>query len=112
MCSSEWDEFLKAYNEKKKLEEYQEHRVLPRPKTTKLSVFLYGVLLFALLGVGCLPFTVCAFDPLLKIALSVAYIAAMIEAYGRFFCNKARRMLSALCKGRNTQKMQMYSVLL
>ena len=41
MDSLAWEEYLKTYNEQKRLEAYQQNRVLVKPNTTKLTVALY-----------------------------------------------------------------------
>ena len=79
-----WEEFLESYNKKIELEEYQEHRVLPRPKTTKMVVaaYLAGVLILLIgggVGVFSLPWPIWCSG-----LLYLLYIVAIAETYGRF----------------------------
>lgn len=84
MGSPEWQAYLQAYHEQQRLERYQQERVLPRPKTTKLTVVLYVAGLLAMLFGGAV--TLLAASPLpmwLNVLLSVLYIICVAELYGR-----------------------------
>lgn len=82
----QYNEYLKKFWEQRRLEEYQQNRVLPKPKTTKLTVIFYSLLLFLLLGIVFVFFPY--FNLLLKIVVSVTYITTVIETYGRFLAIK------------------------
>ena len=88
MYSLTYDEFLKKFWEQKRLEEYQQRRILVRPKTTKLSVVLYGILLLLLLLPILILFVFGVYSLFLEIFISTVYIIMVIETYGRFFAIK------------------------
>ena len=84
----QYNEYLKKYWEQKRLEEYQQRRNLVRPKTTKIHVVLYCVLLLVLLLAVLMLFVFFDYSLLLKLLISLAYIVMVIETYGRFLAIK------------------------
>jgi len=88
MSRKEWDKYLKYYNEQKRLEEYQQKRKLSRPKTTKLSIAIYTILLLIILIGGIRLFLLSVFSPWGNILIFIGYIICIIELYGRFFAIK------------------------
>ena len=88
MNNPQYDEYLKAFWEQKRLEEYQQQRVLVRPDTTKATVSFYFVLLFVLLGIAFVPFAFLSFSLTVRIAVFAICSVAVVEAYGRFLAIK------------------------
>lgn len=84
MSHSAWEAHLKAFHEQKRLEEYQQNRVLPRPKTTRLTVVCYVlVLIVVALSGGWMLFGLAPFSIWTKILLSTVFFALLVETYGR-----------------------------
>lgn len=84
MSSPEWQAYLCAYYEQKRLERYQQERVLPKPKTTKLTVVLYVAgLLVMLFGGIVMLLAVSALVMWLNALISMLYVICVAETYGR-----------------------------
>lgn len=88
MDSLEYNGYLEKFWEQKKLEEYQHHRSLVRPKTTKVEVGLYCALLFVLLLAVLLLIVYFNCSLLLKLLIAVVCIIIVLETYGRFLAIK------------------------
>lgn len=84
-----FDEYLNAYNEQIRLEKYQQERILPRPKTTKLTVALYVVLLLVII-LSCVLILLSVFSLVwwMNILISVLYIVCISETYVRLLLIK------------------------
>lgn len=84
-----FDEYLNAYNEQIRLEKYQQERILPRPKTTKLTVALYVVLLLVII-LSCVLILLSVFSLVwwMNIFISVLYIVCISETYVRLLLIK------------------------
>ncbi len=89
MSSMQWEEYLKYYNEQKRLEEYQQKRKLPRPKTTKITVVLHVALFFMILLIFLMLIDLFDFEIWISIVASSIYIVGVIEFYGRFIVIKS-----------------------
>lgn len=89
MSFAQWEEYLKSYHEQKRLEKYQQERVLYRPKTTKLTIAIYSVLLLVIiLGFVIGLFIFSSLDVWLNIVALVIFMIAMLESYGRLLAIK------------------------
>jgi putative component of membrane protein insertase Oxa1/YidC/SpoIIIJ protein YidD len=89
MGSLQWEEYLKVFAEQKRLEAYQQNRVLTKPKTTKITVSIHLVALLMIIVVCSIGFFV--FSTLaiwVNVMLLMACIAFAIETYGRFVAIK------------------------
>ena len=84
-----FDEYLNAYNEQIRLEKYQQERILPRPKTTKLTVALYVVLLLVII-LSCVLILLSVFSLVwwMNILISLLYIVCISETYVRLLLIK------------------------
>lgn len=89
MSSPQWQAYLQTYYEQRRLEKYQQERELPQPKTTKLTVTVYVVLLLVILtGFAVLLFVI---SPLVPWANTLAFALCTIcvtESYGRLLAIK------------------------
>lgn len=84
MDFSEWQAYLQAYEEQKKLEKYQQERALPKPNTTKGTVALYTVLLLVMLiGFHVLIWGLLSLELWLNILVSMLFLICIAEFYGR-----------------------------
>jgi len=84
MAFLEWQAYLQAYQEQKRLEKYQQERVLPKPATTKGTVVLYTALLLMILTAfyGML-WGLLSLKLWLQILVSVLFMICITEFYGR-----------------------------
>ena len=87
MSSPEWQDYLRAYEEQKRLEQYQQERILPKPKTTKFVLALYIVL--------CLWIVLVFFAALFLVCLAESYGRLMaikvVECYQYYTKEEIRR---------------------
>ncbi len=84
MISLEWEEYLKFYDEQKRLEEYQKTRPLKRPKTTKLTAALHLAALIVL--VFGFTFFLLFFSPLklwMNVIILNLYLLIIAETYAK-----------------------------
>lgn len=82
---SNWETYLQAYREQKRLEEYQQKRVLPRPNTTKLMVVGYSALYLALMALGTKAlWMLLSMNLLMKVVGLLIFVVLFTEIYGRF----------------------------
>lgn len=89
MGTSQWEIFLQAYYEKERLEDYQKNRVLARPKTTKVTVAVYLIILLAIiLGGGLGIFGSTSLAGWAKLLIFVLYMIGIAETYGRLVAIK------------------------
>lgn len=89
MSSSAWQTHLDAYFEQLRLEEFQKTRKLPRPKTTKLTIALYVLLL--LVAIVSFIFILVVFSPYgnaTKLSIGAVFIVCVAETYGRLLAVK------------------------
>lgn len=85
----QWEQYFNAFYEQEKLEKYQKTRVLARPKTTKMTVFLYAMgLLILLAGVGIGLFVCLPLRWWENFSLFVLWNILMAETYGRLLARK------------------------
>ena len=84
MSSLEWEEYLASYYEQKRLERYQQERILAKPKTTKLTVVIHmvGVIGFSVSVVAL--FALFSLQIWASILASVLSVLGIMESYGRF----------------------------
>lgn len=86
---SQWDVFMESYNERKAIEQYQENRILVRPKTTKITVAIYLIgLLLILLGGAVFLLGTHLLMPWIKIPLFLFFVIGVIESYCRLVAIK------------------------
>lgn len=85
----QWEEYLKCYYQQKSLEEYQQKRILSCPKTTKLTVWLYTLILLFLIGgfIAAL-LIICDFRAWMNIVIILVYVIVMLESFGRLLAIK------------------------
>ena len=89
MISLIWEEYLKTYNEQKRLEAYQRNRVLVKPKTSKIAVALYLTMGFILVfGVIIGLFAFASIKIWISIPILTVYLAVVTETYGRLVAIK------------------------
>lgn len=89
MSSSEWQQYLKEYNEQRRLEEYQSTRVLVRPKTTITTIIFHISLLFLIVVVGIIGLAfVLSLKIWMKFLIIFFYSILVFETYGRFLAIK------------------------
>lgn len=83
MHSLDWQDYLRAYEEQKRLEQHQQVRTLPRPKTTKITVVLHVALLLAIQV--CLAVVLFVCSPLERWINTLVFILwiCVTESYGR-----------------------------
>lgn len=88
MAASPWQIHLAYYQQQQKLEQYQQQRILPKPKTTRFTVALHATFLnIAVLCAVLLPvFT--SLEIWIKLTLSIFCTIGILELYGRFLCIK------------------------
>ena len=84
----QWEEYLEYYHEQKRLGEYQRERSLHKPKTTKLTVVGYGVLLLFLIVFVAILLVYSGWKMRICILLYLLYFACLIEFYGRLLAIK------------------------
>ena len=89
MSCSQWEEYLQSYYEQKRLEEYQNRRVLYRPKTTKISVLLYTFILLLFLSVFVVVLlTFFSLNIWYNSIIIALYSIVVMETFGRFWAIK------------------------
>jgi putative component of membrane protein insertase Oxa1/YidC/SpoIIIJ protein YidD len=83
MSPSLWEAYLKEYQAKVDLEEYQLNRTLPRPSTTKRTVAALVLLLLLMVAGACLLFANQPLPSWASILLCGLCIVGILETYGR-----------------------------
>lgn len=79
-----YDEHLKKFHEQKRLEVYQNNRVLIRPETTKITVAVYlSILLVGVISFFVILFSMSTLKIWINILISVIFLFFTIEGYGR-----------------------------
>jgi len=86
MKQIEWNEYLKFYHEQKRLEKYQQERILSRPETTKKTVVIYTMFLLGILMLWI--FLLSYFSFWTNIIVGIIYLICTMEIYGRFVAIK------------------------
>ena len=88
MSLSEWQAHLRRYHEQLRLEQYQQNRILPRPKTTKVTVAVYVLLLLLVLVGSCLLIGILPLYMWLKILACMCLVVLTMEFCGRLVAIK------------------------
>lgn len=85
MPETQWQAHVRAYNEQKRLEQYQQNRILITPKTTKAMVGGYVAILVAIYtGLSVVLFVVSPLQQWVNLLIFVLCIVGVTETYGRF----------------------------
>lgn len=89
VSTSQWERFLESYYERERLEEYQKNRILARPKTTKITVAVYLVILLVIIfGGGIGMFGISTLECWASILSFVLYIIGVAESFCRLVAIK------------------------
>ena len=89
MSSLEWQDYLRAYREQKRLEQYQQERILPKPKTTKFVLALYIVLCLSMVLVFFVAlFVLMHLEMWINMLVSTLFLGCLAESYGRLMAIK------------------------